>query len=81
MKDSSKRIVFGEEVDDLARSLLPGDEGPKSGDVLQEMKLRSDQSLSSLLCSLWKEEEDRFEVLRDPEGCIACKLPNYFPFQ
>lgn len=72
LKGKRQRVVFGDELGDLElTSWEAASDGPKCGDILQELRPRQDQTLSSMLCSLWKEEEERFDVLRDPEGCIA----------
>ncbi|ODN03385.1 Cilia- and flagella-associated protein 69 [Orchesella cincta] len=70
MKSDNQRTVFGRDVDADSKSRCMKDSKPKSGDCLQELAGRLDQSLASLLCQFWRDEEQRYQVLRDPEGCI-----------
>jgi len=72
MLSNDQRTVFGRDVDIETRGILRSK--PKSGDCLQELAGKLDQSLASLLCQFWRDEESRYQVMRDPDGCIACKL-------
>ncbi|CAL8148215.1 unnamed protein product [Orchesella dallaii] len=69
MKSDNQRSVFGRDVDADMRCINKAN--PKSGDCLQELAGKLDQSLASLLCQFWRDEESRCQVMRDPDGCIA----------
>jgi len=43
-----------------------------SGDSQAIAGFQRDQTLASLLCELWRDEEKRFNVLRTEDGCISC---------
>jgi hypothetical protein len=55
-------------------SRMPNAIKPKMGESMDDIIFEHDHSYSALLCELWRDEETRWEVARDSEGCISCKL-------
>lgn len=77
-----KKLSFGYDNKVMAGMILSGADFdlPQRRDSLHDLYCPTDQSLAAVLCSLWRDDERRAEVLRDPDGCIACKFNFCFGF-
>jgi hypothetical protein len=78
-KNLTQRLVHDESFQP-PESKMPNAIKPRMGESMRDILLDTDNSLSALLCVLWREEETRLGVMRDSDGCISCKSIKYFIF-
>jgi len=72
LRNRTQRLAYGDGFD-LPLSKGPGAHLPKHGEGVGDVITDYDETLPALLCDMWRDEEKRWGVLRDPDGCISSK--------